>query len=221
MKKRISLSIVLVFALSSFVAPMSAGAASKLQVQYESQYVYADFVEWSDDWCSGSGIFIGAGQTQVKEQSKGRPLADSWSSMWIEIVQWDWCDEESWGYTGVSGYAELPASSLNIDKKLSQATLFATGVVFVGYAYDDWESGEITFVVDLDLVWIATEPATSGRSSSTWRGPDFMNKDRSRGISRWAEASGDVVVDGNNVTPYPSTWAGIGKSSGSWMEISR
>jgi hypothetical protein len=218
MKTRISLSIILVLALSAFVVPLSAGAAEKYKAQYESQFVYAVFSESLNE-CVELEVWISAGETLVKEQTKGRPHLESWSSAWIEIGQWNWCDEEYPSFTGISGYAELPASSLNIDKKLASATLSATDIEFEGYVDEDWNESIVFTVDNIDLVWEATGPAMTGRSTSQWKGPDLMYKARGKETFRWAEATGEILYDGSNVTAYPSSWAEIGKSSGSWMEI--
>jgi hypothetical protein len=211
MKKRISLSIVLVLVLSSFIAPLSTGAASKYREQLRDSYVHASAFEF--DECRESGIWVGAFHTEGKQHSPpGRPQTIQYSSVWVSIVDYNWCTGEY--HQDIFGYAELPASSLVVDGQLGWATLNAAVL-----AYDYTADEEVT--LDIAMQWEAVGPLMTGRWTSHFRGPDFSYHARWQGSSRDAIASGRISDNGVNYAPDQFDWASIGKSRGGWMEISR
>jgi hypothetical protein len=209
MKRHVSVVMILVLVMIGMLLPLSVGAASKYRAQMRDSTVHAS--SWEFDECVESGVSLSASHSDVKQHSPpGRPETFKGTAVWLYIVEYDWCTGDI--SQSIFGYAELPASSLVVDKQLGRATLNATVT-----AYDEIADEELT--LDIAMEWEAFGPKMTGHGTSHFRGSGFSYHSRWHGTFRDAVASGTILDNGTNYAPDMFEWAMIGQSRGGWMEM--
>jgi hypothetical protein len=115
-----------------------------------------------------------------------------------------------------TGYAGADVPVLASTKSLATARLQGT---FTGalYNYGTNEQEPITLAVDVG--WTATAAAVTTKSSTTTSGDYYKVKVKMKGTSRWATASGTVLLGDVNLTPQETTSGLLTSSESMTVEI--
>jgi hypothetical protein len=118
----------------------------------------------------------------------------------VNISQYDSCSGTQ--LMAAFGSSPLTGDSLQVDKKLSSATLNATVQVF------DYISGN-TFNEDIALNWTAAGDPVSEKDHFQFRAAGYIANYRFSGTFRPAQASGNMSDGVTNFSPSPSYYAEI------------
>jgi hypothetical protein len=137
-------------------------------------------------------------------QSSEAPRENSpWAA--VLVTRYDQC--QSLFLAEVSGFVNLSADDYSFGGALRSAHL---GVALEGWDY----IANVAVPITVDLDWEGNGEAVQTSSSGRWSSPHYRTTSRSRGVRRDAIATGSVLLGTANVTPGPSTEAGVGSVQG-------
>jgi hypothetical protein len=185
--------VAFVLAVFSLQAPAQAGDS----FNFRGLTAVAEFSNTDGSGCVFTDAFIFASNGRLHDPpgpGTPSPVAE------VNIFQYDSCSGTQ--LLAAFGSSSLTADSLQVDKKLTSATLNATVQVF------DYISGN-TFNEDIALNWTSTGDPVSEKDHFQFRAPGYIANYRFSGTSRPAQASGSVSDGVTNFSPGPSYYAEI------------
>jgi hypothetical protein len=209
--KRFVVLALLAMSVLTMGLPSSTHAASQVY-RFRGQIADASFLTADAlDSCIVTDVWVRAfseGSIQPANKQTAPAVA-------VQLTKYNRC-EEAPSLISADGFAWLPADALQIDGRLNTASLRTTVDLY------DWVS-ETTIPVAIDINWIGNGDTITGRERTHFhvRKSNFLKIDSFAEKIRISEASGTVMLRGENVTPEPAWDAKLATRTSSELIIYR
>lgn len=133
----------------------------------------------------------------------------------VQLTKYNQC-EEAPSLISADGLAWLPAGELHIDRDLGMASVRTTVDL-----YD--RVSQTTIPVEIDITWLGNGETITGRERTHFhiRKSNFLKIDSFAETIRISEASGTVMLHGENVTPEPAWDAKLATRTSSELIVYR
>jgi hypothetical protein len=192
MRTRLLLVVSLALALMALAVPARAAGTETQHFSLDGLFADAFFSSTDPSGCVSTVVDLLANDGRSRIGS-GQPTVGARAI--IIVAQFDNCTQTL--LLAADGSAVLGPGELQIDNKLTTATLTATVEVF------DVVSGA-SFPVDVNVSWTGVGGTTSTRTHTRQTLPGFKVNERFESTFREAIASGTVSDGTTNFTPQPA-----------------
>jgi hypothetical protein len=204
---RRSVLILLILGLTLFGAVNPAAAKTEtFHFSFKGQFAEAIFSTFDETGCIETFAYVAAQEGKVKVD--GGPAVDSFAL--VNLIQFNHCEGEF--LLDALGFGTQAPDEFIIDKKLNQATLTTTIVVF------EFVTGT-TFPVDVNVAWTGVGETSTVKDHFQIKEPGFKLNSHFMGTFRQAQASGTVTGMGINFTPAPAIFAQMGNQEVGEVQI--
>jgi len=192
MRTRLVLVVSLAVAVLALAVPARAVGTETLHFSFDGLFADATFGSTDPSGCVSTVVDLLANDGRSRTGT-GQPEVAA--SAIIIVSQFDNCTQTL--LVAADGSAVLGPGALQIDNKLTAASLTATIEVF------DFVSGA-SFPVDVNVSWTGVGGTTSARTHIRQTLPGFKINERFDRTFREATASGTVSDGTTNFTPQPA-----------------
>lgn len=188
--------------LTLFALALGSGAAAGdvYRYQFKSQGVDADFTVRDASGCIVTSAQVFA--SRDRERGTGTDDASTLPVGYVHLQRTDSCAGNRLLLSAVA-YGTLDPAELRTHGHLDSAIFTATLA-----AYDS-VSGT-TRTIEVDLLWTATDRTAQIFDRSSLHGPGYRIRNRSHSMSRPAQTTGTIVLDGEEMISAPASYASIG-----------
>jgi hypothetical protein len=195
-------AIIASLTLLSLTAP--AMAVTTEQFQFRGDSAFASFSQF--DGCISTFVNVDA-FNNVSKSAPGAPSEEKGAFLSYSIF--NFCTG-----IGYSGFGSTKDVNLTINNSLQSASLSGNIPVF------DFSTGT-NKTATVNLNWTATGDASRSKSQNSFQSPNFRSISRSVGTTREASVTGNVVLDGTDLTTNLSSFGSLNSSNNGSIIFSR